>query len=372
MSVAGLIANGWQPDNTADSTFNLNAQTMVKIRTALSFANSNLVPMLIVGNSTSSGYQVTGPETPDTAWPGILRNSLIALGVQDGGVNMPTADLTHPPQWTYDAHWTQVGPLIFSNLAGAVATYLSTNKGTRVTLFYSDQSVNFGFTIDGGANNPVVPGGTQTIKSVTVTGLANAVHSVAITASAANMFPISCMVGNPNGLVLCHFAMSGSGVVNGYANAPGTAGNWASTVVNSLGWMRQQQIFNALTGARPEGTYKGGIGLFCVGANDIANGQTIAALVQGYETVMAASPPMAWGIVQEYRSPLYSNAVQATIRTAMQAFAIKHGIPIFDWDMRLGGYDAMLAAGLLQSDAAHPTASDAFDLGTSMAYQMLT
>lgn len=372
MSVAGLIANGWQPDNTADSTFNLNAATMVKLRTALSFANTNLVPILIVGNSTSSGYNVAGAETPDTSWPGILRASLITLGVVDGGANVCTADFTHPPQWTFSANWTQVGPLIFSTAAAATATYVSTNKGGRVTVWYSDQSTNFSYTVDGGAVNNVVPGGTQTLKSNSVTGLANTVHTIVITTTAANCFPISVQVNGANGIVMCNFAMSGSGVVNGYANAPGTAGNWSSTVVNSLGWMRQQQIFNALTGARTEGTYKGGIGLFCVGANDMANGATIAQLVQGYETVLAASPTLAWGIVQEYRSPIYTNAVQATIRQAMQQFAIKHGIPIFDWDQRLGGYDAMLAAGLLQSDAAHPTASDAFDLGTSMAYQMLT
>jgi lysophospholipase L1-like esterase len=347
---------------TQDATFNVTPATMAPLRLAIAQASIKLVPITIIGDSLSAGYEATGPETPAQAWPGVLRAYVNASGgYSDGGSYVCSADALHWPQWSYDANWT-FSATVFVSTAAGVATYVSTDVGQNTIIWYHNQSAPFSYTVDGGAVHNVVPTGTATVKSVVLTGLANAVHTIAITASAAGVYLVAAGVFQATGLLWNNFAQTSSGALQGYAAIAGAVGGWSQFANGDLGFYRCLIIQQLIGGAY--GTPIIGI---CLGSNDIcAGGFTPAQVIAGYNTMLTGLPAAAMFGVIQFRQPDVTDATWNAWVTALQAWAVSKGIPLFDWNARLGGYSAMLAAGLLQSDATHPGPGANLNIGQAI------
>lgn len=378
MSLAGLIANGWENsgpnlNQAQNASYNLTPSSMSKIRTCLMAAQSDIVPFGIFGDSGASGYQVAGPETPDAAWPGVMATQLTADGYVNAGTLAPSADYPNWPQWTWGATWTYAGVFYYNNTAVTTCTYVSENVGGNVGIWYANNSPAFSFTIDGGAVHNVVPPGGAGMGVTFVTGVlpATSTHTIVITTTAILTSIIAIAVFKNSGVLYCNLAESGSGVLAGYGNVPGIIGNWSSSASNSVGGIRQGQLFNSLIGALAGKTWSNPIVGLCLGANDLGNGTSVAAIQAGYETILANSPNAAFFLVNGYRTQFFTDAVQAQKLAMLQALAIEHNLPLFDWDSRVGGYANLLANGLLQADSTHPTASVSFAAGQAFASAMV-
>jgi hypothetical protein len=358
-------SGGTQTDpSTPIAAANLTASSMAPIRRALSLAGVKCIPFLTVGDSDSSGYEAVGNETPAQSWPGYMRSYLgTPFGYPDGGSMVPTADAIHAPQWSYTGGWASAGAYYGASAAG-VATYVSTDTFTLAVIAYYDAGPNFGWTVDGGANIPVVITGTNTVLLSFSGVLANTVHTIAVTSTTTVTALIAGGGLKANGVMYNNFAQTSSGVLAGFGAIAGAAGAWTSAAAGSVGQFRIG-THNQLVG----GSFGPPLVALCIGSNDICAGlSTPAAVIAGYETLLTKFPAgTAFFVVTQFRQPTVTDAVWNAWVTALYAFAIKHNFPLFDWNARLGGYSAMLAAGMLQTDNIHPLPTANINIGQGIA-----
>lgn len=348
--------------------YNVTPSSMAPIRDAASQWQTKLVPHSVFGDSLSSGYQVAGAEQPTNAWPGWMRQVFTAapLAWADGGSIVASADAQFWPQWTWPAAWSNFGAFYGSNAAG-VATYVSTDKGTVAVVAYLDIGASFSWQVDAGGAINVVTTGTNTIKLSTSGVLANAVHTITITAAAAGVYIAGAGVIEAAGMMFNNFAQTASGVLAGYGGSlVGAAGAWSVFTPNTVGSLRVGMHNDLVTSTGAKGL----VGL-CIGSNDICVGlATPAAVIAGYELLIAGVTNSAFYVVAQFRQPSVTDATWNQWIGALQAFCVKHNFPLFDWNARVGGYSAALAAGILQSDAVHPAAACSQTIGQAVPLEI--
>lgn len=346
-----------------DPSFNVTPTTMAPLRRCLSLTGTKAIPLMVIGDSLSSGFAAVGNETPAQSWPGYMRTYLGApFGYPDAGSLVPTADALHVPQWTYTGGWASAGAYYAAAGAG-VATYVSLDTFTLAAIAYYDSGANFTWTVDGGAPINVVITGTNLPKLSFSGVLANSVHTIAVTSVTTVTALILGGGLKANGILFNNFSQTSSGVLAGFAGIAGAAGAWASNAAGTLGQFRIG-VHNLLTG----GSFGPPIVGLCIGSNDICAGlQTPAAVIAGLQTVLASVAGSAVFIVTQFRQPSVTDAVWQAWLTALYAFAVKNGLPVFDWNARLGGYSAILAAGMLQADNIHPAPTANINIGEGVA-----
>lgn len=365
---AGGAGSGPGLGLSSGAGFNVTDITMAKCRAALAQASAKLVVHTALGDSLTSAFATAGPETPTTAWPGVLRTALTNQPdlFPDGGSIVCSADALFWPQWNPTANWTFAGGAYYQSVAAGNITYTSTDQGTATYVWYLDTAgANITYTVDGVAQAAIVRGGTNTVKAAIAVGFANATHAIVITAAAAGAIILAAGVFKASGVMFNNFAQTSSGILAGYVAIAGNLGAWTSQVPATLGYNRLG-ILSQLTGGSFATSQIIGI---CLGSNDLAiGGYSISQEIAGLALLLTQLPAnAAVYLVNQFRQPSVSDAFWTNWLNALQAFAIANNLPLFDWNGRYGGYTAMLNAGLLQNDNTHPNAGGSQSIGQAIA-----
>ena len=354
------------------SCYNFDCPSMQQARAwiAEAVAGNQITYFDILGDSLSSGYQVSGIETANTmAWPGqgdtFLNASPFSYANWGSSGIIPAADAQHDTRWVYTANWATFGAFYGSTGAGtATATLGTLTIAGNLVFSYLDTSVAFTYQINGGAAVPVAPGGTSTVKTITVAEVAGA-YTLVINAAGAGVYICGAGLIAGSGVVMNNVAQTASGILAGYAGLlVGHAGSWSGAVnYADVGAMRLTML-----GQLPAGKH---VPILACGSNDICVGLVSpAAAIAGFKDIVANRLPAGSttpGILLPFRQPSVTDAQWNAWGSAIYQYADSIDTFVIDWNDRVGGYTNALANGLLQSDVIHGNIGANYNLGLSVA-----
>ena len=172
-------------------------------------ASAGLGCISFSGDSTSGG---TGASDPDVYGPAAcLGRVLQGRGVPLAGTGMvgQYRESANSSQWT-GAGWSDFGRTSNLMQGTAVRTFTSKSVGTVASVLYGKTGGNFNVSIDGGANTLVTCDGSAAFGTYTVTGLANATHTITIAPVAAASHIYAAEVRAATGLRIHNFGVGGA------------------------------------------------------------------------------------------------------------------------------------------------------------------
>lgn len=323
--------------------YNAKPSQLAKLRAKLAaaYAGTGTAKIAHAGDSITLGLNTT---KHTQSWPARVREALTANGYPSGGSGFNT--MTFDTRWTFQSGWTlyQAAKFIYQcTTAGATATYVSTDPGTTVTVYYRNTN-GFTVAIDGGAPVAVPSSSSGTLKTYQVTGLADTTHTVVITATVSFVYILGVEVSRTTGVRVANFGLSGSqsGMWNvaDYDGPMATVGTWLPDFVTlALGTNDQR------TGPVPVATYK-------------TNMQALITTAKGWssapDVALIAMPPNSSG-----------TAVVAPYIDALYELADSNDLPLLDFSDRFVSYTSANALGMM-FDATHPNAVGQFDLGRTV------
>lgn len=341
------------PGSSGTTVHNWRASNTRRVKASLGRAMSGgLAHHAFLGDSETGYFVGTGADQLGM-WPRVYRSTLAALGVPIGGTGfVPAANAGPGPfdsRWTF-TNWTNANEYRASTATGAGAVFTSDTAGTGVRVAYLDTSAAFTVSIDGAA--PVAPpiGGSSTVRSYAVTGLANTTHTVTVTATAASppTYLIGASVTAASGLV-CH----NLGRFGATASGSG-AGAWSdvSSFVN---------VNRAWVGSLPATP---DVVWLALGVNDVINAVPTATITAALSTLRGQFASSDVILVAQYE-PQGQAAWPAYIQ-ALYALADTLDVPLLDLYDRSGGYTAANGNGLM-GDTTHPNSAAQRDWGRAAA-----
>jgi lysophospholipase L1-like esterase len=347
--------------------YNWKGSNTRHLRTALgaAAAGSGRADLVFLGDSLLIGFPGSGTTTTDsfsvprqvgTALNTILGSSFAGTGV----VPSVQAPGTVGDRWSaITGLWDNTTyPGISWGSTGATLTYGSQQSGTAVSIFYTDASNQFSYSIDGATAVTVTPGGTSTVKVVTVTGLSNATHTVKLTVVGSTLFLLGVQVGGAtSGVGIHNLALGGTTTLIGGA---------------SCGWLDGANGYYAFGTARRQLLTLAGITPACVfvslGTNDISKGALAASVAYNLTTIRGWYPNADFVLLNGW--DVASDAHAASFNAYLQAkYALCDAldVPMFDWQARLGPQSVAAANGALGTDATHPLSGQQMAFGKAIA-----
>lgn len=347
---AGSRTRRFDPER---SVYNLKASNTRRLRAKLAAAKAGtgLCHIACAGDSLTAGY---GATPGVSGYPSVLRSLLATLGYPTTGTGLvPLYNaITHDPQWTYGGGWTGATltqPFQSTYSSGQTATFTSTAAGTVVEIVSFGVTTAFNYTIDGGSAQTFTPNGASAVQLLTVTGLANTTHTVAITStSAAGTFLISAGVRGTSGVYVSNYGLSGSKTTD-----------WT---VSSNAWLNPESSF---LGARSNDAV-----LLELGINDAGNAVALStyqtgltqlvtdAQATGADVLLAVSNPSDTGTITQATWSSYTSRIYDV--------ADARDVPVLDLTDRYGTYTQTNTNGLM-ADVTHLNAAGYADKARAWA-----
>jgi lysophospholipase L1-like esterase len=317
------------------------AAQRVDAKLAAARAGTGTMHLVCVGDSETAGQNATGG-VPNS-WPSLLRGWLSAAGFPVGGTGLafvgPTNN-TGDPRWTRDASWTIPGQLFAQcTVAAKVATFVSDSPGTSVDVwFFGNGPRGATITVDGGSSITYTPSGASVAEKVTITGLANTTHTVAVT-SGSNTGPVYLIGANV-------YSASGIQVHNAGISGSSTT-SWLSGSSSFSGWYGLSHLYT------PD------LVVMSLGVNEALNeGLSVATYTSQYLSLAAKYQALGANIMM-LAEPQPSGVSLATWQSFVAAqYQISEtlGARMVNILDRWGGYATANANGLM-SDTIHPNAT---------------
>ncbi|MDB5177258.1 MAG: hypothetical protein JWN75_926 [Candidatus Saccharibacteria bacterium] len=295
---------------------------------------------LVIGDSMSSSFTGSVFDFPNSWWRK-LKNKFISAGYANGGtgiVSVVDANNGVDPRFTFSGSWSKNITYAASAASGNTITFVSDVAGTAVDVYYSNLSANFTVSIDGGSAVGVTPTGATTLGTYTVTGLSNATHTILITASAANAYPMGVQVRQATGGIRFHNLgiKYGQDAANFYADT-----SQASVRTVTTGFVPNPDVVHII-----------------IGYNDLnANGATAAATATAVQNIRNLYPSSDVILYAEPLTPGASvnDAAWTVYVNALRALAVTLGCPLVDIYQRFGP-STSFPASYVGADNVHPTA----------------
>lgn len=238
-----------------------------------------------------------------------------------------------------------------STANGQNGTWQALDPSPAVQCFYWDDSPSgFSFSIDGVAQSAITTGGTNTIKSVTYTGLANKKHLVQFNSSAAGQKWVAVWPKNTaiKQVYAHNFSIGGATCASGSASQKITDTTSTLGGPYGLGYCLAQIVAEA-------GITLNAV-LCSIGGNDILGSVTPAATQTGMHTFFGASwLPTAKTYLHTYKpAAATSDGTWDTFSTNVYAEADLSNVSIFDLDHYVNRRASASADGLIGADGTHP------------------
>lgn len=319
--------------------------------------------VVCIGDSETGGYG-GAPGTIDM--PVMLRNligarwpagsGLVTANNNNGGTGSPADS-----RWTFDSNWTIAGGAYGSGniqlhrtctVAGAVATYMSTDSGSVVDIYTFGNSGPISYSIDGADAVTYTPAGANKIEVITVTGLENITHTVTITTTRATAtYLLGAAVRHGSGVSIAGFGFYGA-----------LSSDWKPAI-----WYNAYQDLIS---------YAPSMAIIQLGVNDAIHGQTtveysesMTAIVRGLQgagievaLVVSVSPNV------EQRG--LDAALWSSFRTVMYDLADTFKVPLVDLTDRFGPNTTAVANGVMYSDHLHPNGAGYADSAATIYHAL--
>lgn len=315
-----------------------NPATVRAARAVLAQAATGVLKSFaFLGDSKTSGGAGGSVNDQSKAHPSIMRSLLPGVGIPSAGTGFcPVGGVA-----TADGRTTRVGawadgllPMFTTGPNAATITFVSDSPGTVVDVYYLTTSGTFTVTIDGGAAVPVNPAGGNNLAKYEVVGLPNTVHTILITATAANCLISGVEVRGTAGLRCHNWGVGGA-----------KASDWTSTVFSNRGWVAGQVAILA------------GCDLLAVelGVNDIAGAVSNAAFIANLETIFGNFPGVPALLVVESAPAAQTDSAWTAYVNNSYAVADALGIGLLDLRDRWGPSATNQAIGMIGVDGLHET-----------------
>lgn len=287
----GSALHVWDPGN---SFYYNNSDTLHGWRAAVDrfYAGISDLHLACVGDSVLGGYNGTSYFYEDSVIRTLGKQIAKSVGASFcNGIQMAAADTTASPGKVYDnvTRGTFVANTQYlgSTGSGQTCSFVTLDPATTIDIFYYDGigSGTLGVTIDGVAQTGITIGSTNTVKKATYPGLANTVHTVAFTSTAANQLLLAWWWRNPSvKQVYSHGLSIGGSCANTSPAGPGAAANWSS--LSSSAPFGAGFIMNAIltaAGVTPDAS------AVSLGGNDITQGTSPTTIDTGLANVFGYS-----------------------------------------------------------------------------------
>lgn len=352
--------------NSRLSLFNYKSSNTRKIKAALAKAQAGLAQANIccIGDSETQGF-IGGTQTDPNnyvnknMWPAKMREALSSsYGIPAGGVGIcpaamaPAASYSIDNRYSVTGAWTYGSIYLSSSTNGATVTFVTDKPCTAVDVFYFNSSAAFSYTVDGGAVQTPPRDGQVTLAKHTVSGLANAVHTVVITVNAAAVVYIAGICGySPSGVLVHNLGLFGSAASQWAAQA-----NLYPSPLSSYNTRKKMMDLFAV----PD------LLIIQLGTNDLVTTGDIPSLVpdiiSNLSLIRNFYPNSDCILSLPYEKVLPVQSQYGIFRDAMYELASTLDIPLVDMYERSGGYSVANANGFM-GDTVHPNLSAQLDQG---------
>lgn len=351
------LTNTYDP---TDNLYNLKGSNTKRARAALARAmNGGRMDILAIGDSILVG--VDGTDTKESVCvPKMMAKNLSrSLGTVMAGTGLVCATAYGGARAT--DRWATTGTVtwtvgVATMYSAATVTFTSEQGGDIVDVFYDDRSTPFTVQIDGGSSPTVTPGGTTAIKRYRVTGLADTVHTVKVTAGSNWTFLVGVQVGRASGIAVHNIAHGGS-----RAGTGGAGVGWTDTATtgNNINFFRK--------GAFTESGYTPDLVLISLGANDVVAGDTPATIRTHLTTIKGWYPNSDYIFILWPGLTTMAGGTWDTFCGEMYKFADASDVPLLDFRDRYGNATEAAAMGLIGADSAHPIKGMQREMGRLLA-----
>jgi|GEM_PF-4218570 len=290
-----------------------------------------------------------------TGFPFQLRTFLKTLGYPIGGTGAWGA-LPGPEQadsrWTLGGSWTWNGSFwLRATSENSEVKFVSDIAGTAVDVWFFGNSAKFTVAIDGGAAVEVSPSGVNgKVEKYSVTGLANATHTVAVKSKTATATYISAInVYSPNtGIQIANFGSSGSRV-----------SEWMKPTAEVFQRPNQVQAIYP----SPD------IVTISLGVNDLTEGVALATYKKELEELVARYQGVGADVylIAQVQKGAFAEATWKEWVAAQYDVADAKGCGLLDAYDLAGPYATANTNGLMLADGTHPNAAVYWHMAKGLA-----
>ena len=339
--------------------YNLKPYHLRKTRALLGLAAAGVGTCKIAfcGDSTTEGVGSGSAVLQNTmSWPAQFASLLNGKGYGVDGRGLVNCYPNNTGVWSQWSFSPALGTtnayrqfnsgiglaFIIATSTSSTATFTSDLAGTVADIYYLNSGGSFTYSIDGGAAVTVTPNGSQTVGVVTVTGLANATHTILITSTSANSQILGAMVRNST--------TKGTFIYNS-----GLGGSKTADWIQSGAWYGQANL--VANGWHPN------LSFLMLGINDLNTGvtsSTYKANMQTLITTLKASGDLV------LVTPVPGSGLDLTAYLqALYELADSNDVPLIDLVDRWKDQPTMNGYGLYY-DTLHPNAGGYADLSRSV------
>lgn len=329
-----------------------------RIRKALD--GTNTYRLVGAGHSMIAGQGGT-PGIVDTIR--LIQQRASQAGQAVTGMVTAINNTTQDARVTFAPEWTTTGAPRVDNMqlhrrcavASKAFSYVADTPGTIVDIYTFANGSALTYSINGGAPVTITPAGTNTIQVTTVTGLANAKHTVTVTSTTtATAYLLGIAVRNTTGLEVANFGYSGS-----------IAADWVPLALVSA-----NRFYNGFTNII---NYSADGVIIQLGANELIWSLGAASLGTNLGLLIAGLQSAGKDVVLVVDPPVYSDAQPTWFQDfypVLYNVADTYKVPLIDlsahWINRTIG-----AARGLYSDQWHPNVAGYYDLHSVVSNALL-
>lgn len=360
MYPAATEIHNFTPTNTTQIIESLDAARTGELR-----------EWVVYSDSSSTGALVGAEFDYLLGWPMLMRAELEDDGVPIAGTgfcrildNTLTDDRWAIPGIGW---WKQHKTHIYTDRAGAVATFTTDRAGDRVTLRWYDGGSGtpgeFEISVAGGAPTTVSTTATPGWRHVTVNESIGVGETVDFTQTSGRMAIFAVCVWNSTGGLLIHNI--GQGGSAAYASTGSGHDIWVDDAdPESLG---QTTADITISGDPPS------LVIISLGGNDKVRSASDANLIAALTTVAGRDASDHILIAEtQLNDSLVDRTTWETTLLELYDLADALDVPLIDQDERLGPYTQIVADGKNADSAGHLTAAALEDIGRSTGSLLLT
>lgn len=333
---AGLRSKTW---DSASHIYNGESPTLRKIRSIIARSRTGAAGAYVaaIGDSKTAGTGTTAGAAGKDSYPAQLID---LLGASEG-ISYAERGSASDSRWTGVTGFAPIDSAVRLALTAPAGTASSATftttaacTGFDVWLYQAGSTVtNVTVTIDGGAGTAYPAPRFSGYKKVSITGLANATHTITVTypgTLSLSILGIQPTYNSPR-LVISNVSRTGS-----------QASHWTDT-----GWTENGAVALGLLGNE---TPKPDAALLNIGTNDA--GSNTSANIEAVVSMLTTKSVPTMLIVP---GGLLNNSFANRVRLETYRLADVYDLPLLDFTNLIGTYEPANAAGLM-TDSSHENA----------------
>lgn len=346
-------------------TFNFHSGNTSRLQAALTNADTELAQFVVLGDSVGEGWTYMNHNLPyntEADWihsfPMFMRDELaFKLSVPSAGTGLVRS---HGPMATYDTQrWSYSGwtnGTHFIRGSDKIATFSSDRAGTKVSVYFIDDTGTADIRVDGVLKTTFIGTATQVVRRVDISGLTNVQHTVEIVAKTGFTSILGANCYNPAGIIVHNVSQGG-------AKASGTGQDaWADMthhVNNMLPLYKQSACY---------GDKQPDVVIIELGGNDFGGGAPVANITGAFHTIAQQWPNSDVFIIMPTKaSTLFTSRDYTPLWEACYNLCLTYDYPMIDTQWLSGGFTVLSSNGMVGDAYGHLNVKGAEYFGKLLA-----